>query len=113
MRESDEFAIASPRGRLAMPMGEVPAGSSELPKDKTIAVLGAAAAPQRRVTEFLNENGFPTWPTSPADPRWSDAIEHPEVLVARSDREPMTRDPAHIRIVRPLADDRGGVELIE
>lgn len=59
VREPDELAIASIPWAVAIPMDEVPARIAELPKDKPIAVLCRSGARSGRVTEFLNQNGYP------------------------------------------------------
>jgi len=59
VREPDELEIASIPWAVAIPMGEVPGRLGELPKDKPIAVLCRSGARSGRITEFLNENGFP------------------------------------------------------
>jgi rhodanese-related sulfurtransferase len=59
VREPDEIKIASIPWATVIPMGEVPARVGELPKGKPIAVLCLVGGRSGRVTEYLNENGFP------------------------------------------------------
>ena len=59
VREPDEIKIASIPWATVIPMGEVPARLDELPKDKPIAVLCRSGGRSGRVTQFLNENGYP------------------------------------------------------
>ena len=59
VREPDELAIASIPWAIAIPMGEVPERVAELPKDKPIAVLCRSGARSGRITQFLNQNGYP------------------------------------------------------
>ena len=59
VREPDELAIASIPWAVAIPMGEIPERTAELPKDKPIAVLCRSGARSGRVADFLNKNGFP------------------------------------------------------
>ncbi len=59
VREPDELATASIPWATAIPMGEVPQRSSELPHDKPIAVMCHGGGRSARVTAFLNQNGFP------------------------------------------------------
>ena len=76
VREPDELAIASIPWAVAMPMGQVPGRLDELPKDKPIAVLCRSGARSGRVTEFLNENGFPDVANVAGGIlAWSDAID--------------------------------------
>jgi rhodanese-related sulfurtransferase len=59
VREPDELATASIVWAKAIPMREVAAHLDELPKDKTIAVMCHGGGRSGRITQFLNENGFP------------------------------------------------------
>jgi adenylyltransferase/sulfurtransferase len=59
VREPDELTIASIPWAVVIPMGDVPQRVSELPKDKPIAVLCRSGGRSGRVTQFLNENGYP------------------------------------------------------
>lgn len=59
VREPDELAIASIPWATAIPMGDVPQRVSELPKDKPIAVMCHGGGRSARVTQFLNEQGYP------------------------------------------------------
>ncbi len=76
VREPDELAIASIPWAVAIPMGQVPDRLAELPKDKPIAVLCRSGARSGRVTQFLNENGFPDVANVAGGIlAWSDAID--------------------------------------
>jgi rhodanese-related sulfurtransferase len=59
VREPDEIATASIAWAKTIPMREVPAHLDELPKDKPIAVMCHGGGRSGRITQFLNENGYP------------------------------------------------------
>jgi rhodanese-related sulfurtransferase len=59
VREPDELEIASIPWASVIPMGEIPQRTAELPAGKPIYVLCRSGARSGRVTEFLNQNGFP------------------------------------------------------
>jgi len=59
VREPDEIATASLSGATLIPMGEIPERLGELPKDKPIYVLCRSGARSGRVTQFLDQQGFP------------------------------------------------------
>ena len=59
VREPDEIATASIPWATVIPMGEIPERVGELPADKPIYVLCRSGARSGRVTQFLNQNGYP------------------------------------------------------
>jgi rhodanese-related sulfurtransferase len=59
VREPDELATASVAGATAIPMGQIPARLDELPRDVPIAVLCHSGGRSARVTQYLNQNGYP------------------------------------------------------
>jgi rhodanese-related sulfurtransferase len=59
VREPDEIATASIAWAKTIPMREVPQHLAELPADKPIAVMCHGGGRSGRITQFLNENGFP------------------------------------------------------
>ncbi len=59
VREPDELATASVAGATAIPMGDVPARAGELPRDVPIVVMCHAGGRSARVTQYLNQNGYP------------------------------------------------------
>ncbi len=59
VREPDEIATASIPWASVIPMGEIPERVAELPADKPIYVLCRSGARSGRVTQFLNQNGYP------------------------------------------------------
>jgi rhodanese-related sulfurtransferase len=60
VREADERAVAQVAGSAWIPMGQVPQRLAELPADQAIYVMCHHGGRSRRVTRFLNENGFPS-----------------------------------------------------
>lgn len=59
VREPDEIATASIPWATVIPMGEVHERVGELPHDKPIYVMCHTGGRSGRVTQFLNQNGFP------------------------------------------------------
>jgi rhodanese-related sulfurtransferase len=59
VREPDEIATASIAGATRIPMGEIPGRLSELPRDVPIAVLCHSGGRSARVTQYLEQNGYP------------------------------------------------------
>jgi rhodanese-related sulfurtransferase len=59
VREPDEIATASIPGATLIPMGEIPQRAGELPSDVPIVVMCHAGGRSARVTQYLNDNGFP------------------------------------------------------
>jgi rhodanese-related sulfurtransferase len=59
VREPDEIATAALSGATFIPMAEIPARRAELPPDTPIVVICHAGSRSARVTQFLNENGYP------------------------------------------------------
>jgi rhodanese-related sulfurtransferase len=59
VREPDEIATAKVAWATWIPMGDVPARIGELPKDQPIYVMCHGGGRSARVTQFLNENGYP------------------------------------------------------
>ncbi len=59
VREPDEIAAASLAGATLIPMGEIPARASELPHDRPIVVMCHGGGRSARVTQYLNQNGYP------------------------------------------------------
>lgn len=58
VREPDELAIVRLDGALHLPMGDVPACWSELPKDRPLLILCHHGGRSARVTQFLRARGF-------------------------------------------------------
>ena len=59
VRELDEIATASLPGATLVPMMEIPQRASELPTDRPIVVMCHAGGRSARVTQYLNQNGYP------------------------------------------------------
>lgn len=59
VRNPDEIETASIPWATVIVMGDVPARIAELPTDKPIAVLCYSGGRSARVTQYLNDNGFP------------------------------------------------------
>jgi rhodanese-related sulfurtransferase len=59
VREPDELATASVAGATHIPMMEIPQRASELPRDVPIAVLCHSGGRSARVTQYLEQNGYP------------------------------------------------------
>lgn len=59
VREPDEIATASVAGATHIPMGEIPGRLSELPRGVPIAVLCHSGGRSARVTQYLEQNGYP------------------------------------------------------
>jgi rhodanese-related sulfurtransferase len=59
VREPDELAAASLPGVLHVPMAQIPARLSELPKQRDIVVLCHLGGRSERVTQFLRASGYP------------------------------------------------------
>jgi rhodanese-related sulfurtransferase len=59
VREPDEIATASIAWATTIPMRDVPGRLAELPTDKPIAVMCHGGGRSGRITQFLNENGYP------------------------------------------------------
>jgi adenylyltransferase/sulfurtransferase len=59
VRRPEEIATASIPWATVIEMTEIPGRLAELPKDKQIAVLCHAGGRSARITQFLNENGYP------------------------------------------------------
>jgi len=59
VREPDEIATAAIPWATVIPMAEVPERIAELPTAKPIYVLCHVGGRSARVTQFLNQNGYP------------------------------------------------------
>ena len=58
VREHDEVKTASINGAHHIPMGDIPARASELPKEKEIVVMCHHGGRSERVAAFLEKQGF-------------------------------------------------------
>src|ERR1700733_11295270 len=58
VREPDEYALCKIPGSLLIPLGELPARFSELPKDKEIIVHCHHGGLSAQAVNFLAEQGF-------------------------------------------------------
>ncbi len=58
VREPHELEISKIDGIVAIPMGEVPARMSEIPKDADIVVICRSGGRSGTISEFLTENGY-------------------------------------------------------
>jgi len=59
VREPREVEICSVAGSEKIPMGQIPAAISNLPRDRHLLVLCHHGGRSMRVTQFLRANGFP------------------------------------------------------
>ncbi len=59
VREADEVRTAQVAGATHIPMGEVATRLVELPKDRDIVVMCHHGGRSERVTQYLNDHGFP------------------------------------------------------
>ena len=58
VREPKEFANSSLDGSLDIPMGDVPARLSELPKDEMLVVICRSGKRSGDIVSYLRQNGF-------------------------------------------------------
>jgi rhodanese-related sulfurtransferase len=58
VREADELALASLSGALHVPMGEVAARLTELPRESEIVVMCHSGVRSEHVTRYLQAQGF-------------------------------------------------------
>jgi rhodanese-related sulfurtransferase len=58
VREPDEVATASIPWATVVPMREVPARMSEIPRDKPLVVMCHHGGRSERVAQFLEANGY-------------------------------------------------------
>jgi rhodanese-related sulfurtransferase len=75
VREPDELATASIPWATAIPMGEIQARMSELPRDEPIVVMCHHGSRSERVAEFLAANGFDAVNLTGGIDAWSRAID--------------------------------------
>ena len=59
VREPFEIATAALPDATLIPMGEIPARVGELPPQTPIVVMCHAGSRSARVTQYLNDNGYP------------------------------------------------------
>ena len=59
VREAPEYTLCHVDGSRHIPMGQIPAHLTELPRDQPILVLCHHGGRSLRVTQFLRANGFP------------------------------------------------------
>ena len=75
VREPDELATASIPWATAIPIGEIPARMSELPRDRPIVVMCHHGSRSERVAEFLAANRYDAVNLTGGIDAWSRAID--------------------------------------
>jgi rhodanese-related sulfurtransferase len=58
VRQPDEWEVGHAPAATFVPLGDVPARTDELPKDRRIVAICRSGARSGRATEFLNAQGF-------------------------------------------------------
>ncbi|GAC1498261.1 MAG: rhodanese-like domain-containing protein [Vulcanimicrobiaceae bacterium] len=58
VREPDEVATATLAGAMHIPMAQIPARLSEVPRDQEVVVMCHHGARSERIVRFLEANGF-------------------------------------------------------
>ncbi len=75
VREPDELATAAIPWAITIPMGEIPARMSELPRDEQIVCMCHHGARSEHVAHFLAANGYDAVNLDGGIDAWSRAVD--------------------------------------